>query len=200
MPKNTFAAIFREGMTCRQAWENLPSWEGLPAARLQGAGGCDPTLVRALWDDARLFIEFVASARGLQSPGRRDGLDHFKIGDVCELFLAPLAREGYLEVHVTPAGYKTTYFFSGPRELSVPPAGADEVYANAAPVPGGWRAVVGVPWDLAGGRPRDQAWEIFFGRYDYAGRATPDLSSFPPQKGRPDFHRRDRYACLELKT
>lgn len=173
-----------------------------PAVTLPGVNGvkANPTLSRALWSGAYLFVEFLATAPRILAPGRTDGIDHFKIGDVCEVFLAVGGQSGYLEVHVTPGGYKTVYFFSGPRVPAPLPGAAGDVQAFAQRVPGGWRAVIGIPWSIAGTVPHACGREVLFGRYDYGSSSgDPVLSSFPSQNGQPDFHCRDRYASLQLR-
>ena len=191
-------AVSAPGLDLDRAWRDRPAWAGVPAAVLRGVGGAEvPSAeVRARWNASAVYFEFLCRDEAVVSPGQRDGLDHFRLGDVVEIFLGRRGQPAYLEVHATPAGRKTIYAFRAYRRASAPPAGAG---IRAGAIDGGWRAVLAVPWP-SGGRPADGAWEFLAGRYDYdepGGR--PVLSSFPAQAGRPDFHARDRYARLELQ-
>lgn len=197
----TMVALFTGALTPQGAWgEN--AWREAPAVELRGVDGAEvaSATVRALWNDGWIFFEFTCRDGGIVSPGTRDGLDHFKIGDVVEIFLAREGVEPYAEVHATPAGRKTVYFFSGCREQVPAPAAAQDVVVRSELKPGGWRSVMCIPWVLAGGGPGDGAWQVLAGRYDYAeAGGQPVLSSFPGQRGVPDFHARSRYARLELR-
>jgi hypothetical protein len=187
------------GLDLDRAWSDRPGWADAPPAVLRGVDGtvAAPAEVRARWNKSALFVEFLCRDDSVVSPGTRDGLDHFKLGDVVEVFLGRRGRPGYVEVHATPAGRKTVYAFRAYRRAAPPVPGGE---VRAGPVDGGWRAVLSIPWPSSAGNPGEQAWEILAGRYDYAEPGgTPVLSSFPGQTERPDFHARGRYARLELQ-
>ena len=192
-------AVSAPGLDLAGAWRDRAGWTGAPPAVLRGLDGAEipSAQVRARWNASGLFFEFLCRDGSVVSPGAKDGLDHFKLGDVVEIFLGRRGQSAYLEVHATPAGQKTVYAFRDYRKASAPPAG---VGVQAGPIEGGWRAVLSLPWKAAGGKPEDGPWEFLAGRYDYdkpGGR--PVLSSFPGQSGKPDFHLRGRYARLELR-
>jgi hypothetical protein len=192
-------AVSAPGLDLARAWRDRGGWTGAPAAELRGVDGAEVSSaeVRARWNDNGIFFEFLCRDGSVVSPGAKDGLDHFRLGDVVEIFLARQGEAAYLEVHATPAGRKTVYAFSGYREASAPPAGLE---VRAGQIDGGWRAVLAVPWVSLGSRPAGESWEFLAGRYDYdKSGGRPDLSSFPGQSGQPDFHRRSRYARLELQ-
>jgi len=174
------------------------AWKSAPAAELRGVDGgpAADASVRARWSDGWLCFEFICRDERIVAPGRGDNLDHFKLGDVVEIFAARRGKPEYLEVHATPAGWKSVYAFRSYRKPAPAPSGA---VVRSGPIEGGWRAVVSIPWSALGG-PGEGAWEILAGRYDYAETGgRPVLSSFPPQSGRPDFHDRARYAPLRLE-
>lgn len=164
---------------------------GIDGSRVEKAA------VRSRWNNDWLFFEFVCRDASIVSPGRKDGEDHFKIGDVVEVFVGRAARPDYLEVHATPAGRKTVYAFRAYRETKKAPAGP---VVRCEETGGGWRAVISIPWSALGGMPDAGSWEFLAGRYDYeAAGGRPALSSFPAQSGKPDFHDRSRFARLELQ-
>lgn len=183
--------------------EKCPDWKRAPSVFLGGVNGgpAQRTEVRILWNDHWLFFNFECTDQNIVSPGREDGLDHFRLGDTAEVFIARRGAKNYVEVHATPAGHKTAYFFGDCREPADPPGGADEIRVAAAKSRHGWRAFLAVPRDLFGHAGESDTCEIFFGRYDYAaGDGKPVLSSYPAQRGdKPDFHRREDYAILRLK-
>ncbi len=198
----TMVAFFAGALTPQGAWGERAAWREAPAVELRGVDGAEVAgaTVRALWNEGWIFFEFSCRDEGIVSPGTRDGLDHFKIGDVVEIFLAREGVEPYAEIHATPAGRKTVYFFSGCRELAPAPTAAQDVRVRSESTADGWRAVMSIPWALAVGNPGDDAWQVLAGRYDYAAEGgVPVLSSFPGQRGVPDFHARSRYARLELR-
>jgi hypothetical protein len=184
------------------AWGDRKAWEAVPAARLGGVDGATAQRadVRARWNGNGVFFEFVCRDTAIVAPGRDDGLDHFRLGDVVEVFLARSGAASYAEVHATPAGRKSHYFFSAYRHAGPVPAAAELLAVRAGEIRGGWRAVIFVPWAVLGAAGPVGVCDFLAGRYDYAvAGGRPVLSSFPVQTGRPDFHERGRYARLVLR-
>lgn len=195
---DTLHAVFDEGLDPASAWD-ARGWRAADPAGLDG-GAADPAAVRARWNNRWLVFEFVCRDADIVSPGEIDGLDHFRLGDTVEIFVGRAGEKAYAEVHATPAGRKSLYFFRDYRERGTAPDDAGQVVVRSGRVRGGWRAILCLPWSALGGEPRRGVWEVLAGRYDHGidGRG-PVLSSFPVQKGRPDFHARDRYARLILQ-
>lgn len=199
MPTLVLAALFASAWNPARAWSDRAGWGAAPQAVLAGVGGAEtePAAVRARWNEEWFFFEFTCRDRSVVSPGRADGEDHFKIGDVVEIFLGREGQAAYLEAHATPAARKAVYSFFD-RRAAAPGHAPDGVVVRAGRTEGGWRAVLSIPRKLLGGGPHD-GWEFLAGRYDYdepGGR--PSLSSFPAQTGKPDFHNRGSFARLEL--
>ena len=186
------------GLAMDSAWEDRNAWVGLPSVTLRGVGGsAAPAELRARWNQTEVFFEFLCRDDSVVSPGERDGLDHFRLGDVVEIFLGCSGEPAYVELHATPSGRKTAYAFRSYREASAPFKGGE---VRAGPIRGGWRAVLSIPWQSLEGSPGDGPWEFLAGRYDYdTPGGDPVLSSFPSQSGKPDFHARERYARLVLQ-
>jgi hypothetical protein len=197
-----FVALMAAGLGPKHAWSDRAAWERAPGVSLAGVNGgpAAGAVARALWNEKWLFVEFVCQDAEVVSPGKTDGLDHWKLGDVVEVFLGPAADPHYAEIHATPAGRKTLYFFRGYRESAPRPDAADDVVVKAEKIPGGWRAMMAIPWALLGGAAQAGDWRIFAARYDYpSAKERPVLSSYPAQTGRPDFHRRESYARVDLQ-
>jgi len=186
------------GLALDTAWADRKAWADVPSVTLRGVGGAAaPSELRARWNQTAVFFEFLCRDDSVVSPGERDGLDHFRLGDVVEIFLGRTGEPAYAELHATPAGRKTAYAFSGYRKASAPSEGGE---VRSGPIEGGWRAVLSIPWKSLQGAPGDGSWEFLAGRYDYdKPGGKPVLSSFPAQTGKPDFHARERYARLALR-
>lgn len=198
MPTLYLVAVFAADLEPGAAWRERQTWKSVPAAELRGVDGgpAADASVRARWSDGWLCFEFICRDEQIVAPGREDNLDHFKLGDVVEIFIGRRGEPGYLEVHATPAGLKSVYAFRAYRKPAPAPSGA---VVQSGPVGGGWRAVISIPWSALGGSGDNEEREFLAGRYDYAeSGGRPVLSSFPPQSGRPDFHDRARYALLRL--
>lgn len=191
-------AVAAPGMGTDKAWDDREGWADAPSVTLRGIGGpAAPAELRARWNQSAVFFEFLCRDGSIVSPGERDGLDHFQLGDVVEIFLGRAGQPAYVELHATPEGRRTAYAFRGYREAS-PPSGGGEVRAGR--IEGGWRAVLSIPWPSPDGSPGRGVWEFLAGRYDYdEPGGKPVLSSFPAQTGKPDFHARERYARLLLR-
>lgn len=195
-------AVHAPQLDMSAAWDDGKAWEAVPAAALRGVDGAasQKTAVRARWNGDGIFFEFVCRDTAIVAPGREDGLDHFRLGDVVEIFLARSGAAPYAEVHATPAGRKSLWFFRAERRKGPAPAAASRVAVRAAEMRGGWRAVIFLPWTALGAEAPVGVCDFLAGRYDYAvAGGSPVLSSFPVQSGRADFHQRGRYARLVLQ-
>ncbi|MBU3665164.1 MAG: hypothetical protein FGM15_04695 [Chthoniobacterales bacterium] len=195
-------ATMVQGATPQPVWSDASLWRDFSGVKLRGAGGAfaEVAAVKALWNEQWLFVAFDCADKVLVSPGTKDGLDHFKLGDVAEVFVARAGAPFYLEAHATPAGKKTVYCFDGYRKSASPPAASRDIVVKSAETERGWRALVSLPWAALGGDPERGPWEILAGRYDYdTTEGKPVLSSFPAQTLPADFHDRARFARLELR-
>lgn len=195
-------ALMAKGFAPQAAWLDGSGWTNVPEAALQGLDGCsaEGAIVKARWNERWLFIDFECGDRHLVAPGKTDGLDHYKLGDVVEVFVARSGKKNYVEVHATPAGKKTAYFFDDYRKAGDIPEVARHISVRADHAAEGWRAVIAIPWSALGGDAGVGSWEIFAGRYDYdTPGSKPVLSSFPAQHSPADFHDRSRFARLELR-
>ena len=197
MPTLVLTALFTSALDPARAWSDRAGWERAPEVKLAGVDGVAavPARMRARWNDEWLFFEFVCRDETLVAPGKKVGEDHYRLGDVVEVFVARAGKPDYLEVHATPAGRKSVYAFRGYRQAAALPVGCA---VRAGKSEGGWRAALSIPRAALGGG--DEGLEFLAGRYDYDKLGgCPVLSSFPAQRGQPDFHDRARFARLELQ-
>lgn len=172
--------------------------------------------VRLLWNDKYLYAGFEFTDLDIVAEGQTDQLQHYRLGDVAELFLKPENKSWYWELYVTPRGHKSAFFFPGRGLLGLPSGYPEKPVLKgmiaAASFKGSlnnswdkdkkWTAEIAIPLsELAmAGEKLDQntPWLIFFGRYNY-GRylATFETSSFPRQKT-VNYHEQYHYARLRL--
>ena len=139
-------ALFAPGIAPAGA-EQHAHWDHAPSVVLGGFNGstAQRTEVRALWNDEWLFFAFTCSDNAIVSPGGADGLDHFRLGDTAEIFIARRGAKNYFEIHATPAGRKSVYCFSDYRRPADPAAAAGNIHVFASEIPRGWRAFAAVP-------------------------------------------------------
>ena len=195
-------ALMAKGFAPQAAWTDARGWTRIPEVALHGVDGCaaEGAVAKARWNERWLFVEFDCKDRHLVAPGKTDGLDHYKHGDVVEVFIARRGDKSYAEVHATPAGKKSVYFFDDYRKATGVPEAASDIAVRTDRKAAGWRALIAIPWSMLGVGPATGPWEILVGRYDYdTPGSAPVLSSFPAQHSPADFHDRSRFARLKLR-
>lgn len=73
---------------------------------------------RFAWDEEHFHMAVDFADSDIVAEGTRDGLHHYQLGDLAELFLCPESLPWYVELYVTPAGNFSTFLFpSGGRLL-----------------------------------------------------------------------------------
>lgn len=196
---------------CRPYTFALPQSEIATHRKLEEGGE-----VRLAWDEHCFYVGLRLTDSDVVAEGETSQLMHNGLGDVCEVLLKPERQTWYWEFHVTPVGQKATFFFPGRGRLGLPSCIANTYpVRTAARVEGdlndwrtrdqGWTAEMAIPLSVlsahgdvfAPGEP----WRILIGRYNYSRFLTtrgPELST-SPQISRPDFHRHEEYAKLELQ-
>lgn len=197
-----------------------PIWAGAPAYSLSpvvAANGERKTLrnpgtVRFAWDEKYFYVGAHFVDRDVVAEGDADGLLHFRMGDVCEVFLKPAGRPWYCELYVTPKGRQSAFLWpSGGRRLPSNFISINELKV-AATVQGtlndpgdtdeGWTAEMAVPLSLlerSGEKLEPGAgWIILIGRYNYSIDLDEVELSSMPALSRPDFHFTKEYAPLTI--
>ncbi len=196
-----------------------PVWRrarGYPLRRISAKGVRAPVeggVIRLAWDETHLYLAAELADSDVVAEGSTDQEAHWQKGDVIELFLAPAAHTWYWELHATPHGHKTSYWFPGPGRLGVPSSVAYRCGLTVgAQVDGtrnrwqdrdrGWTVEMAMPRaDLTarGETFADQAvWRVFVGRYNYSRYLRRCELSMVPALSREDFHLLGEYGRLVL--
>ena len=143
-------------------------------------------------------------------------MHHYKMGDLCELFLKPADKTWYWELYATPLGKKTTFWFPGRGRTGLPSNFTD--YSSGlkvgAQVNGTlnkwedkdayWTAEMAMPIkDLTARGEKfgpEADWRILVARYNYSRyskRQGPEHSTVP-QLSKVNYHLLEEYAKLKL--
>lgn len=186
----------------KQALHDKGLWSDIPAVTLRGADNkpTSPATMRVLWNEKAAFFIFNAVDNTIVSPGKRDGLEQYRIGDTAEVFMGRRGERGYIEVHATPTGKKTLYFYRDYLVAMNPLPGADRIRVISIQTTDGWRAIFTIPWEVFGSREAKKGWDVFFGRYDYDELGARErLASFPVLGKKPNFHQRKKYGILRFE-
>ena len=199
-----------------------PVWQTAPAYQLnlsrdkqaEGAKLAEHGWVQLAHDDDNLYIAIRFDDSDVVSEGDSDQLHHYRLGDVAEVFLKPVAAEHYWELYLTPRGYKTVFFYPSRCHLGLPSSfeAHDVGLRVAADVQGstgdwhdrdtGWAGEMAIAKAKlsAMGVPvtPDQPWTILIGRYNYSRYLHNVEHSMCPSLSTTNFHLVDEYAPLIL--
>jgi hypothetical protein len=216
----TATPIQLDGNVDKQVWQQVqPVRFDIPRElQQQGQSLEEGGTARLLWDDQYLYVAFDFVDSDVVALGKEDDLEQYQLGDVAEIFLKPTDQTWYWELHVTPAGFASTYWHVGRGRFGMrDPDGhvKPRFFRLAVRVHGtlndwhdrdqGWTAEVAVPLDKLD-RFHERAdprigWTILLSRYNYTRyrvQATgPELSSWP-DLSKPAFHLVEEYAPLKL--
>jgi hypothetical protein len=179
---------------------------------LQGNGE-----VQLAWDKKFFYVAVRFTDDDIVAEGKEDQLHHYKMGDLCELFLKSDDHTWYWELYATPLGRKTAFWFPGRGRVGLP-SGFEDYRCGlrvAAQFSGtlndwrdkdtGWTAEMAMPIaDLTAHGETfgldDGHWRILVARYNYS-RYLPcqgaELSSVP-RLSTANYHLLEEYAILKL--
>ena len=212
---------------------NDPAWQKTPAYTLVHSrnqwknahpeirkffrnGVAEPGKVRVLWDDKYLYVGIEYTDSDVVAEEMTDQAHHYLKGDVAEVFLKPVNKTWYWEMYVTPAGYKTAFYFNGRGNVGLPSSFADKVVFKdlkvAAKADGTlnnswdkdkkWTAVMAIPIseiNMAGEKLSPEVpWLIFFGRYNYSRYLPRQENSAFPEQEYTSYHVHEEYAKLKM--
>jgi hypothetical protein len=178
------------------------------------AGGktlAEKGFVKFLWNDDYLYMGVEFEDSDVVAEGEEDGLHHYLMGDLAELFLWPEEQTWYWEMYVTPAGKQTTFFFPGPGRQGLPSsfksgfrlkvaARVDGTLNNWHDRDRKWVGEMAVPVKELTARGEKwgpgSAWRVLVGRYNYSRYLPAVENSSMPQLPSGSFHLRNDYGRL----
>ena len=195
-------------------------WSHAPAASLARLGQTPPRQagnVRFAWNERHLYLFADFIDDDAVATGRSGRVSHQTEGDVLELFIGPVGRSWYWEIHYTPAGLRSAFFFpsAGRRFGSNITESPRLRHRHSVVIEGtlnewrdrdtGWSAEISIPWaDLAVDDdeppPAPGDWRVLVGRYDYSRWQDEVEISFWPPLSALRFHRPDFFAPLLLRA
>ena len=167
------------------------------------------------WNKDYLYVGIKFDDADVIATGQEDNIHHYRLGDLCEIFLKPINEAYYWELYVTPASRKTAFYFPTKRHQ---PIIIDKEFCDKMIVrsqitgtlnrnddkDSGWTAEMAIPVkQLRKYRAEfseGQFWTVLIGRYDYFGsiESEPDLSVFP-EISVTNWHSIEEYAILKLE-
>ncbi|MDY6913307.1 MAG: carbohydrate-binding family 9-like protein [Planctomycetota bacterium] len=199
------------------AWEkavvykmNLPADHAAKGRKLQAGGE-----VRLAWDDRYFYVAVVFQDYDIVAEGDADQLHHYRLGDLCELFLKPNDQTWYWELYVTPRGKKSSFWFPG-RGRGLPScfkykcglkvaARCDGTLNDWRDKDKGWTGEMAMPISNLTARGEkfgpDADWRILVARYNYdrySAYGGPELSATSPLSIA-SYHLLEEYAILKLQ-
>lgn len=219
--KYTSVPVVVDGILDEPVWQETAVYKMyLPADRSADSQMQEAGQVRLAWDQEYFYVAVKFDDSDIVAEGTADQLHHYRLGDVCELFLKPADKTWYWELYVTPRGNKTTFFFPSQGRFGLP--GCFENYSSdlqvAAQCQGtlnnwqdrdrSWTAEMAMPIkDLTARGERfglDADWRILVARYNYSYHLTrnglelgPELSA-APRLSVTNYHLLEEYAVLKL--
>ena len=159
-------------------------------------------IVRVGWQDDALAVHASLDDDDVYSLAAADNQETWLLGDVFEIFLRDEDRENYIELHMTPNGFRTQLAFPSPQAITdirqgkVPLRGFFEsrsLFESFVRIrPGGWDVMARVPVSsfhpgvtTLAGRPL----RVSFSRYDCTRGKEASMLSSTSEHREVNFHR-----------
>ncbi|MEN8254868.1 MAG: carbohydrate-binding family 9-like protein [Verrucomicrobiota bacterium] len=171
-------------------------------------------IFKLLRDENNIYLAGRFKDLDVLATGEADDMPHYKLGDVCEIFLKPQDYSWYWEILLTPRGKKTGIFWAERkqkpadgtehRRLDLEYAANIEGTLNASEdEDGGWSFEVGIPLTELANPGRLNAsgdWTILVARQNYFETEDGRQREFSmcPRLTRTDFHNAEEYGLLKL--
>lgn len=164
--------------------------------------------VQFAWDEKYFYLAATFEDSDIVATGDKDQLHHYKLGDVCELFLKSDDNIWYCELYVTPRGNKTSFGFPGGSVESLEDYKSDLIVAannigtlnDETDKDTRWTAEMAMPVKDLTARGETfgpgSNWRVFVGRYnysDYSNSKRAELSMLP-KLSQTNYHLIDEYA------
>ncbi len=170
--------------------------------------------IRFAWDDKYFYLGASFKDSDIVAEGKADQLHHYRLGDVCELFLKPNGKSWYWELYVTPNNKKTSFWFPGRGRLGLPSGFEDyrcglKVASRCigtlndwTDIDKGWTAEMAMPIEDLTVRGEDfglgASWRILVSRFNYSRYLYNKELSMAPELSQTNFHLLQEYAVLRL--
>ncbi|WP_309380562.1 carbohydrate-binding family 9-like protein [Cerasicoccus frondis] len=169
--------------------------------------------VQFAWNEEYLFVGVNFIDSDVVAEGSKNGEQHFRLGDVAEIFLWPEDNTWYWELYATPAELQSAYFYPGPGRLGVPSSFehimelevSAQVDGTLNQWPGkdqSWTAEVAIPVSALTERSEqwgpDSNWRVLIGRYNYSAELPRVEHSALIPLSKTSFHLREEYGQLKL--
>ena len=218
-PKNRIRVEFARQVPAVDADCHDSVWQKSKGLTLLVPGSGDgeplePAEAKIAWRDDQLWVSLAMKDSDIIAHGDKNGQEHYRLGDCCEIFLKPEFADWYWEIWINPRGNYTTLFWNkrGQRGSEVNKPYTFELTAAAAiggtlndstDTDSGWRLEVEIPFDglLQDGKlVKSGQWTILIARQNFTGQVDKDhreLSSFP-RLSKPNFHLSEEYDVLNL--
>jgi hypothetical protein len=200
---------------------NDPIWITAPVYRLVLSADisndkkiADAGSFQAAYDDSFLYVAARFEDSDVGAMGKENGLHHYLMGDVAELFLWPEDQTYYWELYATPKSMTTAFFFPSPGRLRMqchfedtfqfPVAASvegtlndwsdhDKVWIVEMAIPVKELVKYGATWGPGSN------WRMLLSRYNYSRWLDkPELSGYPCLP-KTDFHLRNSYAIIKFQ-
>ena len=205
------AALQIDGVLVEPDWDRAGR-AGPFVRSLDGKPCTAATEARLLWDDANLYVAFLAQDPNIASPFTRDD-EKLYISNVVEIFLDPSRDSShYAEIEVAPTNALfDASFAGGPRQgmdLSWSSHARHAVHVDGtlndpSDIDRGWTVELAIPFISlpAMTRPhpeRGERWKFNLYRLRQGpGQPGEGQAYSPPMRG--DFHALDRFATLRFE-
>jgi hypothetical protein len=216
--KYSSTPIKLDGQLDDPAWQNACVYQlGLSEAQIEKEEILQaPGEIRLLWDDQYLYIGATFCDDDIVAEGKNDQDHHYKLGDLCEVFLKSDSFTWYWELYGTPLGKKTSFWFPGRGRLGLPSMKDYRCgLMVAARVHGTlndwrdkdeyWSVELAMPIKdliaLGGTFGPESDWRILIARYNYSRYldCQGPQYSMVPQLSAVNYHLIDEYARLKLE-
>ncbi len=219
--KYTDKPVVLDGKLDDPCWSEATAYKlGLSTDKIaKGAVLKEGGEVRFAWDDKYLYLAASFEDSDIVAQGKKDQLHHYRLGDLCELFLKPENKSWYWELYVTPRGNKTTFFFPSKGYLGLPScfeykfdrkaklkvaAQLDGTLNDWSDKDRGWTAEMAIPLTELTKRGETfgegSLWRFLIGRYNYSYYMGEGYeNSMAPQLPETNFHLTQNYGILKLE-
>ncbi len=197
-------------------WKRSQSHELMRSKNSASAEPNEKGSFKVAFRDQYITVAASFEDTDILAQGEKDDLPHYRLGDVCEIFLKPLYSDWYWEIWLTPHGKKNSLFWEKEKiqgreigknyKLNMDYASVmDGTLNQTKDKDKGWTCEVYISFEELtqdGSLDVRGPWTILVARQNYTGQVNTNTRelSMDPQLSRDFFHILDEYARLELRV